>query len=101
MKNVDQLVEETMASLDGLEPVRANPFLYTRISQRMKDRYQQRSSGRLMPVLAAALVLFICVNLLSIAELASTASGKAQEKGSNIDGFAAEYQLQDDGGILN
>jgi hypothetical protein len=101
MNNIDKLVNDTLNSLEGVQRAEANPYLYTRIEQRMKNRYQHSSYQRkLMPVLAIALVLFISLNLLSYLKVNATDTNQTSvSSGSSIESFATEYSLSDDSGI--
>lgn len=96
MKKIEQLVDETLNSLDGMQRAAANPFLYTRIEQKIKGRYSMVYHRKLMPVLAVALVLFISLNVLSyftVADKPATVSNT----GSGIENFANEYDLSEEG----
>jgi hypothetical protein len=98
MKSIEQLVDETMESLEGVQRTPANPFLYTRIEQRIKNRRGFSNQTKLMPVLAIALVLFISLNVLSYLKV-NTGPASAKTSGSGIENFANEYNLSEEGGL--
>lgn len=102
MRNLEQLVDETLQSFNGVERPSSNPYLYTRIRQRMEKRANPVSyQRRLMPVLALALVLFISLNVLSYVRLGSNSATSVSSSGSasGIEGFANEYNLSEKTGI--
>jgi len=102
MKNIEQLVNETLNSLDGVERVEANPFLFTRIEQRLNNRYRTSASTkqRLMPVLAVALVLFISLNVFSYFKVNNDNSSATSSKSDNgIETFSNEYNLSEETGL--
>jgi len=100
MKNIEQLVNETMESLDGLQRAEANPFLYTRIMQRLKNRsgYQPAYQRKLMPVMAVALVLFISLNILSFYKVNEEPRSDTNA-GTGIENFANDYNLSESEGF--
>lgn len=96
MKNVEQLVNETMKSLDGVQRAASNPFLYTRIERRLKNGHELSYQRKLMPVLAVALTLFISINVLSYFKVNDETSS-ANSNTSGIESFANEYNLSEEG----
>jgi hypothetical protein len=98
MNNIEQRVHETLDSLDGIRRAEANPYLYTRIEQRIRNRYEPSYPGKLMPVLAMALVLFISLNVLSYLKV-DTGSTSVKAPGNGIESFATEYYLVEEGGL--
>jgi hypothetical protein len=102
MKNIQQLVDETLNSLDGVQRAEANPFLYTKIEQKLKNRYEPSASyqRKLMPVLAVALVLFISLNVVSYFKVSTNDSNATSVKsGNEIENFANEYNLSEETGL--
>jgi hypothetical protein len=93
MKNIDHEVTSTLSSLDGIERAAASPYFYTRLEQKLRNRQESMYYGKLMPVLAVALVLFLIINVLSL--FATAGRGSANETGGGIDGFATEYNLSE------
>jgi hypothetical protein len=93
MKNIDHEVRSTLSSLDGIERAGAGPYFYTRLEQKLRNRQESVYYGKLMPVLAVALVLFLIINVLSL--FGTAGRGNANEAGSGLDGFATEYNLSE------
>jgi hypothetical protein len=65
---IEALTNRALTSLDNLQQVEANPFLYTRIKSRMELDKQGEAARytRLLVSLSAALMLFLCINIASI-----------------------------------
>jgi hypothetical protein len=99
--NIEKLVEDTLVSLDGIQRAEANPFLYTRIAQKMKNRYEPATYRRkLLPALALALVLFISLNVVSYFRVNTTGADSGYKSlGSGIENFANEYNLSEETGL--
>ncbi|MGZ3757515.1 MAG: hypothetical protein ACXVAY_04970 [Mucilaginibacter sp.] len=101
MKNkqdVEKLAETTLASLDNLQHVEANEFLYGKVINRMQMReaLDRKSSQRLMLKLAVALVAFIGINAASF-YVFEQQQHKTHPKSTGATGaaaFAQEYSLQ-------
>ena len=101
MKNkqdIEKLTETTLASLDNLQPVEANEFLYGKVVNRMQMReaLNRKTNQRLMLKLAAALVVFIGINAASF-YVFERQQRKPQTKSAVVTGaaaFAQEYSLQ-------
>ena len=101
MKNkqeLEKLAEMALTSLDNLQPVEANEFLYGKIANRiqMRQTLDRKTSQRLMLKLAVALVVFIGVNAASFYVL-ERQQHQAHPKAVVATGaaaFAQEYSLQ-------
>ena len=96
MNRTEQMVNEVLESLDGVHRASANPYLYTRIIQRLHNRHETVYHGKLMPVLAVALCLFISLNVFSYFKTGNEA-GPKETPVSSIENFAREYNLSEDG----
>jgi len=101
MKHIDQKVEDTLHSLDGIQRAEIDPWFYTRVAQRLANRQQQYASGlhKLMPALALVLVLFISLNAVSYFKAGITTVTPAATGGSDLENFANEYNLSEQTGI--
>jgi hypothetical protein len=101
MNNIQKLVDDTLSSLDDTQRAEANPYLYTRIEQRLKNRYAAAPSyqKKLMPVLAIALVLFISINVVSLFKVNTTDTSASKKSASGIENFANEYNLSEETGL--
>jgi hypothetical protein len=64
---IDEQIDKTLSSLDGMQRAQANPFLYQRIRQRLDTA---RSGTRIAPALAwrlaAACLLLLGLNVISL-----------------------------------
>jgi hypothetical protein len=100
MKNIEKLADDTLNSIDDVQRATANPYLYTRIRQRLQNRYKPSSyQKKLMPVLAVALVLFISLNIASYFRVNTNNATPTSKNGSGIENFANEYNLSEETGL--
>ena len=97
-EKIQQEIEKTLQSLDGIQRAEANPFLFTRIQARMK---KQRSSGWertfsfiSRPVVAlAVLVIVMAVNGWSLYDKSSVTPPEVGEiAGNGLPEFESEYR---------
>lgn len=100
MKNIqeiEQLTEATLNSLNNLQPIEANEFLYAKIMHRMQVNEQQEriTYNRLMVKLSVALGLFICLNGVSFYVLQHQQSKTTKTTAATKAAFAEEYSLKD------
>jgi hypothetical protein len=100
MKNkqeIEHLTEATLNSLDNLQQVEANEFLYAKIRHRMQtsELHERASYNRLMVQLSVALCLFICINGASFYLFQHRQSKTAETNASAAAAFAEEYSLKD------
>lgn len=66
-KEIEDLAERALKSLDGTQYAEANPYLYQKIRSRMLHQRQQAISknARLVLKVTTALILFLGVNITS------------------------------------
>ena len=100
MKNkqeIERLTEATLNSLDNLQPVEANEFLYAKIRNRMlvKDQQERVGFNRLMVKLSVALGLFVCLNVASFYVFRHQENKPVKATASTAAAFAREYSLND------
>jgi len=98
MKNkqeIERLTEATLNSLDNLQPVEANEFLYAKIKHRMQVNEQQGRIGynRLMVKLSVAMGLFVCLNVASFYIFQRQQNKPVKAPASTAAAFAQEYSL--------
>ena len=99
MKNkrqIEQEVEKTLDSLTGIQRATANPYLFTRIRQRMqkKDKsFWEMVSGVITrPAIAiAAILVIIVINLTVFFQSQQGQTPPASQEGEQL--FASEYNL--------
>jgi hypothetical protein len=96
MKNKQQLeqwVEEAMNSFDGANRATANPFLFTRIQERLRQQnspWEKVANFIAKPAFAfAVVVLFLSANFYVASQ--EKADKLAREKQHNEQLFASEY----------
>jgi hypothetical protein len=97
MKNnqdIEKAVQQTLDSLDNLQQLEANEFLYAKIRQRMENtsKVVPMNYNRVMLRLAAALVLFIGINGVSFYILKHSSVHTTQTT-SGANAFADAYNL--------
>ncbi|RKR85601.1 hypothetical protein BDD43_5872 [Mucilaginibacter gracilis] len=94
-KEITQQVEEALNSIDSLQQLEANNFLFGKIQNRLHlKKQQQQREIKTMAKLSATLVIFIGLNLTSYYFLAnSTPQPTPQQKTTAAQALATEYQL--------
>jgi hypothetical protein len=97
MKNnqdIEKAVQQTLNSLDNLQQLEANEFLYAKIKQRMDNtaKVVPMNYNRVMLRLAAVLILFIGINAISFYALKHN-SANATQTTSGANSFADAYNL--------
>jgi hypothetical protein len=99
---IEKLAEETLNSIDAVEQVAANDFLFTRIQARIKDNTRQQSVPvKALSILSATLLLFIGLNTVSYFFLSNTNTEQAIQNitvkpvktTSAAEAFAKTYNL--------
>jgi len=93
--DIEKLAEQTLNSLDGLQQVEANEYLYAKIKQRMQGSKEvvPLYGKRVMLRLVAVLVLFIGLNCISFYALKQQGSQTTGPKSSSAEAFANAYGL--------
>ena len=99
-KQIEEHVEATMNSLEGLQSAIANPFLVTRIEQRLANKYSVETYGKKMFGLAIAILLFIVLNVFSYEKIANSKSA-VNTSANGIEAFASDYGLTDNSTNIN
>ncbi|HEY8397243.1 MAG TPA: hypothetical protein VIK80_04840 [Flavihumibacter sp.] len=93
-KHIENLVEQTLQSLDGLQTARANPHLYTRIRARLEDErstWSRIAAFLSKPVVAIALVLLvIALNVFTI----TSSRTESDENTDQLVAVAQDYNFQ-------
>jgi hypothetical protein len=91
MKDINKEIEKTLQSWDNIERLEANPFLYTRIEQKIKALETPRQTNRVwywQPLLVAALVI---LNFFTIATALNSSKNQ-----SVYDTIAEQYNISTD-----
>jgi hypothetical protein len=94
-QDIEKLAERTLNSLDGLQEVEANGYLYAQIKQRMHENKEivPLYGGRIMLRLAAILILFIGINIISFYTLKQQTQSTAANRSNGAEAFANAYSL--------
>jgi hypothetical protein len=66
LREIEEQANQALNSLENLQPLEANQYLYTKIKNRMLQSRQAAQHIRLMFRLSAALLVFVCLNITSI-----------------------------------
>lgn len=95
LREIEALTDQALNSLDNLQAVEANPFLYSKIKNRMQFNRQNgvAKNTRVMLRLSAALLLFLGINILSIYLLNKQHNNTPQ---TGITAFSKAYFPQND-----
>ena len=61
--NIEEEIQKTLDSVDGIQRVKGNPFLYTRLQERMNSNRRSNTTNKsfLSPMWQFALVAFLLV----------------------------------------
>lgn len=93
---IERLAEETLKSIDHIQQVEANSFLFTRIeSQMMMGSYQQNFAAiQFLSRLSIALVLFIGLNAATYYYLSGNEPTQTvKQKSTTAEALASEFNL--------
>ena len=93
MKNIDKEIEKTLQSWDNVERFEANPFLFTRLEQEIKNLEKPREVNRTwfwQPLLVAAILI------LNFFTIATALSSDTNENQTVYDVIAEQYNLTTD-----
>lgn len=90
--NIEEEIQKTLDSVDGIQRVEGNPFLYTRLQERLKSNRESnvRNSNALSPVWQFAFVAFL---LLANGYVLLQSDYINTPTEATIDDFATEYEL--------
>jgi hypothetical protein len=99
MKNQEKIndeVDKTMQSFEGIEAASPKPFFYTRLKARMENQ-QQYLPKQVQWVLKPAFVfstmaVILLLNIVSVANY-SPKNNQATSNSQTLEGFAMEYGL--------
>lgn len=97
MKNlykIEQEIDKTMASLDGIEQAKPRPFFYTRLETKMQQRYLPNTKMVLRPAFIWSFLALILI--LNFGVMIHYSQKNNTSDGQNASTFAQEYGLQID-----
>ena len=90
--NIEEEIQKTMDSVDAIKRVEGNPFLYTRLQERLRSSRENNvtTKGLFSPVWQFALIAFLLI-ANGLVLLQSDFFNISTE--ATIDEFATEYEL--------
>lgn len=99
-KNIEQLVQETLNSLDGVQRAEANPYLYTRVQQALRPLPSQGIWSKGVMLLSRPAFLVIVIGLLVAINVFVFTNNKSQkppvavtQNGEQL--FASDYNMNE------
>lgn len=91
-QHIEDEINKTLASFDQIEPVEGNPFLYTRIQERMRSTSQTQSPSAYMVILRLSLAaILLAVNVGGAYSYYQQV--QQMEQTQALDNIASEYGL--------
>ncbi len=103
-KKIKEKIEKTIGFLDNIETLEGNPFLYTRIKNKI-DSQAGRSRFMFVSLLVypriALIIMLLVMNLLSVVFFFSSHSPAVSYDESFIVSLTDDYFLSPDDDILN
>jgi hypothetical protein len=93
MKNINTEVEKTLQSWDNIERFEANPFLYTRLEQEIKNLEISPKVNRIwfwQPLLVAVILV------LNFFTIVTALNSETNESQTVYDAIAEQYNLSTD-----
>ena len=92
-KNLQEEIERTMQSIDGLEKLKPNPFMFQRVQARIEEEANEK-----LPILRVNyLVMLLIIVLLNVLTLVyfykDASSAKNSVKSKNIQSISKEYNI--------
>ena len=103
MKNIDEKINETLNSLEGISRAEPKPFFYTRLKAKMEAQLQTSNSAMVRRLKPALLIpMLACSLLLSVASVYTVLNYDTQDSSlSGRDAFIQEYGLNESVSTLN
>lgn len=94
-KNLQKEIEDTLSSIDSIKRVDANPYLFSKIKERLETKHETKMTvGFLSPQWIFGLLgLLFIVNVYSVINYLD----KAQVQTSSSEGLSDWYDWKDDG----
>ncbi|TFF35749.1 hypothetical protein [Mucilaginibacter psychrotolerans] len=94
-KETERLAEETLNSLDNLQTIEPEPFLFTRIQSRIARKNEAAIIQNRVSMYRLAAVL-ICILFINIISYQAALKAPGSKPGSDVKAaFANEYHLED------
>jgi hypothetical protein len=93
MNAKEKWINETEKSLEGLKPAEVNPYLYSKIMDRLSQKIE-KASAKLVWATAVSFVILIFLNAFVLKNVKPDNSGK-----NNLQTTAKQFQLMNDNAI--
>lgn len=96
-KHIDQEVQKTMESLDGIETAKTDDFFYSRVQAKLENRTtDSEQSGELAFAFSvAAVFLVLALNMILISQYRFSGTDSVTEREELIEELANQYQVFD------
>jgi hypothetical protein len=100
-QHIQEEVEKTLNSLDGIKRAEPKPFFYTRLQARMEQQLQSKVSGSwsVRPVYAFATLAIVF--MINIATIVTFTKSNHQPQQNEIESFAKIYGLDNNGAMFS
>ncbi len=95
-KNIQEEIEKTLTSLDGISARKVKPYFYTRLQSKLDATIQKESFSLffdtpfLKPILAT---LFVAINIITVWQIYSNENSLLTERQEIISSFTEEYSF--------
>ena len=90
MNSKNQKIEEVMNSLDGIQKAEPNPFLYSKILNKISEKANEYTPMKIVWLAAASFALLLLLNWQA---LRSNHTGSKTNDKSTVEELANQYQL--------
>lgn len=90
---IEEEIQKTMESIEGLERMKANPFMFQRVHARIEEESNERLPILRVNYVVALLIIFL-LNVLTLAYYYEDVSSvKNSIKSENIKSISKEYNI--------
>lgn len=91
--NIEEEIQKTLQSIDGLETLKANPYMFQKVQARIEEEANEKLPI-LKPNFLVALVIIILLNVLTLAYFYKDASNEASSiNRKSIESISKEYNI--------
>ena len=89
MSMKDKWINEVMDSLDGIQPAEANPFLYSKILNKLNKINDEYAPTKLVWLSVASFAVLLILNIQTIKTIDSSSKNEKNE----LQNLASNFQL--------
>ncbi|MDR8391518.1 hypothetical protein NC796_10230 [Aliifodinibius sp. S!AR15-10] len=95
-RNIEQEVEKTLRSLEGIERAQTNDFFYSRLQKRLENKEEgvSRKWNPQLLVAAAAVIVLVLFNILTVLEYQEAYGDAETVRQQNLEAFTEDYLLE-------